>query len=75
MAFQFTKKDFSGSLFFAKMNIKKRPVCGNEIISANGIGSGAAYENGAYNEAAKSAYGFQAGQAAYQQRHAAFANG
>ncbi len=45
------------------------------FFSANGIGSGAAYEDGVYNEAAKSAYGFQAGQAAYQQRHAAFANG
>jgi hypothetical protein len=45
------------------------------FFSANGLGSGSAYSNGVYDEAAKSEYGFYAGQSAYEQRHASFANG
>ena len=45
------------------------------FFSANGLGSGSAYTDGAYDETAKSSYGFNAGLSAYQQRHASFANG
>ena len=36
--------------------------------AAGGKGTGAAYENGQYNESAKSGYGYAKGQNAYQQR-------
>ena len=45
----------------------------NEFFSSNGLGIGSAYENGEYNESAKASYGYNKGQAAYQERHASFA--
>lgn len=42
------------------------------FFQSQGIGNGAAYENGQYNESAKSSYGYAKGQAAYQERHASF---
>lgn len=42
------------------------------FFQSHGIGSGAAYVNGQYEESAKSSYGYAKGQAAYQQRHASF---
>lgn len=44
----------------------------NAFFSAYGIGAGSAYENGSWNESAKASYGYNQGQAAYQQRHASF---
>lgn len=41
-------------------------------FESKGIGNGAAYSNGQYDESAKSSYGYAKGQAAYQQRHASF---
>lgn len=41
-------------------------------FESNGIGNGAAYSNGQYDESAQSSYGYAKGQAAYQQRHASF---
>ena len=41
-------------------------------FAGKGFGSGAAYSDGQYNESAKSSYGYQKGQAAYQERHASF---
>ena len=44
----------------------------DEFFQSHGIGNGAAYANGQYDESAKSGYGYAKGQAAYQQRHASF---
>ena len=44
----------------------------DEFFQSHGIGNGAAYSNGQYDESAKSGYGYAKGQAAYQQRHASF---
>ena len=38
----------------------------------HGIGNGAAYANGEYDESLKNSYGYATGQTAYQQRHASF---
>lgn len=45
----------------------------NEFFSAAGIGEGAAYADGNYEETLKSGYGYTAGQAAYAARAASFA--
>ena len=42
------------------------------FFQSHGIGSGAAYADGQYDESAKTGYGYSKGQAAYQQRHASF---
>ena len=42
------------------------------FFQSHGIGSGAAYADGQYDESAKTDYGYSKGQAAYQQRHASF---
>ena len=44
----------------------------DSFFQSHGVGIGAAYANGQYDEAAKSSYGYNEGQAAYQQRHASF---
>ena len=44
----------------------------DEFFQSHGIGNGAAYSNGQYDESAKSGYGYAKGQTAYQQRHASF---
>lgn len=44
----------------------------DEFFQSHGIGNGAAYSNGQYDESAKSDYGYAKGQTAYQQRHASF---
>ncbi len=42
------------------------------FFQSHGLGNGAAYVNGEYNESLKSGYDYAAGQTAYQQRHASF---
>lgn len=42
------------------------------FFQSHGIGNGAAYENGQYDESAKADYGYAKGQVAYQQRLASF---
>ena len=42
------------------------------FFQSHGIGNGAAYANGEYDESLKSSYGYAKGEAAYQQRHASF---
>lgn len=42
------------------------------FFQCHGIGNGAAFANGEYDESLKSSYGYATGQAAYQQRHATF---
>jgi len=42
------------------------------FFQSHGLGNGAAYANGAYDESLKSGYGYTKGQAAYQERHASF---
>ena len=42
------------------------------FFQSHGIGNGAAYANGEYDETLKSSYGYAKGQAAYQERHASF---
>ena len=44
------------------------------FFQSHGIGNGAAYANGQYDESLKSNYGYAKGQAAYQQRHASFSD-
>mgnify|MGYP000013458935 CR=1 FL=1 len=44
----------------------------DSFFQSHGIGNGAAYANGQYDEAAKSGYGYNEGQTAYEQRHASF---
>ncbi len=46
----------------------------NEYFSAAGIGEGAAYADGSYEETLESGYGYTAGQAAYAARAASFAD-
>lgn len=41
-------------------------------FESNGIGSGSAWNDGEYDEAAAANYGYLKGQAAYQARHASF---
>ena len=42
------------------------------FFQSNGIGTGAAYADGQYDESAKSGYGYATGRAAWQERHASF---
>ncbi|MCR4891604.1 MAG: hypothetical protein K5989_05430 [Lachnospiraceae bacterium] len=42
------------------------------FFESNGLGEGAAYENGEYNEDLKSSYGYMTGKAAFEARQATF---
>ena len=42
------------------------------FFQSHGIGNGAAYTDGEYDESLKNGYGYATGQTAYQQRHASF---